>query len=698
MTSPSTPLLAAVILLYSCTLVFSQTDSIAQSQEYYTLGMEVFNYQHRKQATELFTLSAQWNPKNAKAHLMAGKSIMLTVHKETSLPYFKKAWLLDKNVDEEILYLIGLAHHYSEHYDSAIAFYNIYNNQLARSMKLDKSNRINEVNRKIFECRNAILYKKNPVPVTITHLDTNINSEYPDYAPAITADGKIMFFTSRRPERNLNPAMAEDLEYFEEILYSTFENGKWQPAKNMPPPINTEFHNSCISISSDGRDMILYTDENGGDLLISYRGSSGTWSTPEPMDGINTSHIENSATLTADNKYLFFTSNRPGGYGGTDIYRAELAPNGRWTDVKNLGAKVNTEKDEEGVYISVSGQHLYFSSNGHAGMGDLDLYKTSLDPVTGQWSDPVNLGYPINSPENDIYFVLNADETVAYFSSVRKDNIGEQDIYLVDMRNWKGTELSAEDDDLPAAVSSTVVATSIRKEITSPTPMTAHHEVTINVTVLDAMNRGNLNAQLSLSGKGPVMEFTKKPNGSYEVTVKSNAASPLVHKLNVASPGYVSQKSTLYLGGFSAAAVTLRDTVYLQKLQPVITASDITKETFIKTTPVNVPIEVEVFFPHNSAEPLSYEGLKEFISIMKNSPQMKVELGGHTDNTGEENYNRVLSQQRAEAIKRYLIKQGIDAGRIKAMGYGSSKPVDTTNTKEGNRRNRRTEFTILQKD
>src|SRR5262249_22609449 len=155
-----------------------------------------------------------------------------------------------------------------------------------------------------------------------------------------------------------------------------------------------------------------------------------TWSTPEPMRDINTEFLENSAAISKDGQFIYFTSNRPGGYGGTDIYSARMnSKRGHWEDITNLGPDVNTELDEDGVFISANGKHLYFSSNGHAGMGDLDLYRSTYDSAKNKWGDPVNLGYPINSVENDIYFVLTADEDEAFISSVRKDNIGEQDIY-----------------------------------------------------------------------------------------------------------------------------------------------------------------------------------------------------------------------------------------------------------------------------
>src|SRR6478735_6788370 len=181
----------SLLFVFLCSCGFAQTDSVALAEEYYKQGMEVFDFSHRKQAAELFVLATKMNPKNAKAQLMAGQCIMLSIQKDQSLEYFRRAWKLDPSVHEDILYFIGQAFHYSEKFDSAIQFYDRYNRLLARSLKFDKSVKTNEVNRKIFECRNGIIYKANPIKVTIENLSSKVNSEYPDYAPTISADESI---------------------------------------------------------------------------------------------------------------------------------------------------------------------------------------------------------------------------------------------------------------------------------------------------------------------------------------------------------------------------------------------------------------------------------------------------------------------------------------------------------------------------
>jgi outer membrane protein OmpA-like peptidoglycan-associated protein len=643
------------LLLLCSASAFAQTDSVALSQEYYNQGMEVFGFAHRKQAAELFILATQMNPGNAKAQMMAGQSIMLSVQKEKSLAYFRRAWKLDAKVDPDILYFLGQAYHYSEKFDSAILFYDRYNRLLARSLNFEKAKRINEVNRKMFECRNAIVYMEHPVDVSIVNLNYDVNSEYPDYAPTIDENENIMVFTSRRPGDNANDRVAEDHEYYEEILISEKVNGIWGPARNPGPPLNTGYHNASVNLSPNGTEIIVYHDTGGGDLLLSKRKQDGTWATPETLEGVNTEYLESSATITEDDKIIYFTSNRPGGYGGTDVYSCELGKGGRWVNVQNLGPLVNTELDEEGVYISANGQHLYFSSNGLAGMGDLDIYRSTFDPVKKEWGEPVNLGYPINSVENDIYFVLTADEKFAYISSLRRDNLGEQDIYKVDMQRWKPVYL-----DKPEYAE--VFAEAPLKE--NPDPVVrekaAPGEIVSERKVVPAISN------VPPPVKGPVPSYRPK---KITVSTMDENNKPVNSKLEIISE--------------------TDSTINYRVVVPV--ASD-----FPADPKINVGYVMNVYFAHDGVDPISYEGIRQLIVMMKNSPTMKVEISGHTDNKGPDSYNQNLSQRRAQSVRDIMVKGGADASRITAVGYGENKPMETNDTMEGRRMNRRIEFRIIE--
>lgn len=689
------PLLLTLLLAVTFSSGFGQQDSLAQAEEYYKMGMEIFDYSHRKQAAELFLLSTQANPKSAKAQFMTGRSIMLTIRKEQSLSYFKKAYQLDPKVDADILYYLGLAYHYSEKFDSAILLYDRYNRLLARSLDYDKSKKINEVNRKIFECQNAKVMITQPVDVSIAHLNENINSEYPDYAPTIDASETFMVFTTRRPEENLNAKVAQDHEYYEDIFYSKKVNGEWTPARNIAGPLNNNYHNASVNLSPDGKEMLLYHDSNGGDIFATFLRPDGTWTDPADLEGVNTQYIENSASITNDGKKLYFTSNRPGGYGGTDIYVSTKDSRGRWINPQNLGSLINTELDEDGVFISANGKHLYFSSNGHAGMGDMDIYKSVFNEATQQWDKPVNMGYPINSVENDIYFVLTGDEQFAYISSLRPENIGEQDIYKIDIRNWK-TPLFARPEfvdavqELEEAEPLFAAAKVVKEEPKAPLVPVAVESVTtgtpqlpativFSVYVAEGSSRKPLSAKVSLTAAHSTeILFKEDKAGTYSTEMKNAASASTKYKLHVSSNEYIPYSSSYYFGANQKEAL-LTDTIYLDKIA------------------VNYNRVISVYFGHASDVPKSFEDIRYLEQIMKTSSTMKVEISGHTDNIGSPEYNVLLSRRRAEAVKKHLVESGIETSRITVAGYGSARPISENKTRQGRSLNRRTEFTITEK-
>jgi len=668
----SRPLIFFFIVLTCSSPLSAQQDSVSLSEDYYRMGMEIFDYMHRKQASEMFVLASQYNPKNAKAFFMAGQSIMLSLRKERSLPYYKTAFALDPKVDPDILFHLGQAYHYSEKFDSAIHFYNRYIRQLARSMDYGKVKKMNEVNRKIFECYNAKVMMAHPVNVSITHLSDKINSEYPDYAPGINADESYIIFTTRRPEGNTNLKVATDHEYYEDIFFSSKVNGEWSTAKNLIGPLNTNFHNASVNLSADGKEMLLYNDANGGDLFAAFLNNDGSWTEPKALEGINTPYIENSATITSDGKTIYFTSNRPNGYGGTDIYKCSKDSRGRWVNIQNLGELVNTEMDEDAVFISANGKHLYFSSNGHAGMGDLDIYRSTYNEEKLEWEKPINMGYPVNSVENDIYFVLTGTEGIAYFSSVRDESLGEEDIYKLDITKWEppiftNPEFAIMDEPFnPVIVSKGIDETPVVMKF--------------NLYVADGDSHAPVTASVSLTGsKGEVLELKEIRPGTYQAEFKRVKDHKTRYKLRVSHNDYIPYSSSYYFMGSSLEEPSIADTVFLDKIA------------------VNYNRVLNVYFDSNSDVPKTFEDINYLEQIMKTSPTIKVEISGHTDNTGAAEYNVALSKRRSEAVKKQLVAAGIDPSRITAVGHGAGKPIADNTKREGRQLNRRTEFTIIEK-
>jgi outer membrane protein OmpA-like peptidoglycan-associated protein/tetratricopeptide (TPR) repeat protein len=657
----------------------AQTDSLKKADQYYKDGMDAFNYEHRNRAIVLFKRAILANPNYAAAHLMAGKSIMSTMKKNQALTYFKKAYALDSKVDEDILFYIGQAYHYAEEFDSALMYYDQYNFKLSHMLAFERSMKVNEVNRKIFECRNAKVFKANAVQVTIENLSKAVNSEYPDYAPNISADESLLVFTTRRPDTNGNNNLAEDQEFYEEIHVSKKVNGEWQPSINVGGPLNTAFHNSNISLSPNGKEMFVYKDENGGDLYETDLQADGTWAKPKRLNGyINSPYLENSAAVTLDDEKLFFVSDRPGGYGGTDIYVALKNKRGEWGEAHNLGSVINTEFDEEDVFVSANGQHIYFSSDGHAGMGDLDIYRSTFDSATMQWSEPLNLGYPINSVENDIYFVLSGDERYAYISSIRDNTVGDQDIYRIDMKNWKPItrkelmekELT-EANLLPLSKQNTIITTT---ETNPSKKETNFNPITLSVNVMDELGKP-LDATVKLiDEKKNETVLSKSTDGNYQAKIPNEGYAKFT--LAADALGYVSSKSSIHVLG-NVENNSIKESMTLEKSN---TSSSLA---------LNMYYDVDKDTPNN------LEDINILQTLLKENTSWKVLIEGHTDSYGDENYNQQLSERRVNQLKKILVDAGIASSRILTTGYGEKKPITDNGSSAGRKLNRRTTVTIL---
>ena len=271
----------------------------------------------------------------------------------------------------------------------------------------------------------------------IKNIGDKINSAYADYVPLIMADESILYFTSRREGSTGN---LKDVygNYYEDVYMSRkLEDGTWEQAKNIGKPINTSTHDACVALSFDGNSMIVYRtapDFITGDLYITKTDYEG-WAEPRKLGKeINTPFIETSACFSNDTSVIYFSSNKPGGYGGKDIYRIKKLPNGTWSLPQNVGPTVNTDKDEDAPFLHPDGITLYFSSKGHNTMGEYDVFKSVLNIENNQFTGTENLGFPINSVNNDIFFVMNATGTRGYYSSVKKETFGGSDIYTIDTR------------------------------------------------------------------------------------------------------------------------------------------------------------------------------------------------------------------------------------------------------------------------
>jgi Tol biopolymer transport system component len=358
-----------------------------------------------------------------------------------ALEYFEKARQINANSNPDLHLEMGKTYQILGETEKAIAALEEYKQSNPGSKALKES----DVDHYLSQCRTALELMAKPINVTVENLGMSVNSEFDDKRPSITADGKKMIFTSRRPRDKDSPVDTEgDGKYFEDIYISLWDSAKkmWGEPDLVPGSINTEFHDAACSISPDGKQIFVYKNDplenRGGDILISKMSSNGRWGTPRSMGRpINTTYYEDGACLSPDGNTLYFISERKakGAMGHCDIYMStRTSKGGEWAEPVNLGPEINTEYDEGGVYIAADGKTLFFCSNGHNSMGSYDIFKTVNE--NGKWTTPVNLGYPINTIASEKSFVMTSDGKTAYITSDRKGGLGESDIYKVDLSHY----------------------------------------------------------------------------------------------------------------------------------------------------------------------------------------------------------------------------------------------------------------------
>ena len=353
-------------------------------------------------------------------------------------------------------YHIAKGFHFLLQADSAINYYEIFKKS-ATNYEIKKY----DIDRSI---SNALVMKEminNKTDIEITNPGTSINSENPEYAPVINAIGTSIYYTSRRSDTKGGGKDVGD-RYFEDIYSSQFDNKEWDVAVNAGSPINSKEHDAVVAISADGSFMILYrTDIYTGEGDLYFSEKKGTeWTVPVKLGmNINSPSDESSASISLDMQTLYFSSNRNGGYGGMDLYKSTRKKSGVWGAAQNLGPKINTTYDEDSPFIYADGKTLYFSSKGNEkNMGGFDIFKSKLND-SDTWSEPANLGYPVNSPSDDLFFVLSADGKQGFFSSSRKGTLGFQDIFIANLKSdssnltlFKGTVLDDQEKPLKAKI------------------------------------------------------------------------------------------------------------------------------------------------------------------------------------------------------------------------------------------------------
>ncbi len=640
-------------------------------------------------ARDLMVTAANFDTTFVKANFEAGQIHLLTIGKERATSFLMRVYRQDPSYRFDLEYQIGKSLQYGLNFDKAIDFYTRYKDKLAKKPGYQGKDKVEmkEVERRILECKNGKEFLANPKPFAIVNIGSEINSEYEDYAPVLTADESEIVFTTRRRDGNTYENVADDNKPYEDI-FTTKRNGEnWKRATNIGPAINTRFNDSNLAFSPDGKTLFVYKDEGNGDIYFSERKTDGTWGELEALPGIiNSSYRESSVSITRDGERLYFASERPGGYGGSDIYVCSKDSKGEWSIVKNLGATINTEVDEDGPFIDYSQKTLYFSSQGRKGMGGFDIFKSNLLNVDkNEWSEPENMGYPINSPDDDIFFSGTKDGKNWYYSSVREDGLGYSDIYVIKPVDEAKREIlvGKVPDPVKEEPKPPVEDAVNQQPKPEPKPEPVKSEIIplkYIVKVVDAETGAPLEAKVRMQGlrdNAPVGMLTSGTD--YEFSLPSSAAKD--YRLSVEREGYIFQNLTVRVEAATTTPKTVTNTVRMRKL--VVGAVSILRNIYFD-------------FGRATFKTEAYAELNKLEAMMKQNQSLTVEISGHTDSFGAKDFNKGLSQRRAVAVKGFLTSKGIDPRRVKTAGYGEERPLASNDDEEeGRQLNRRVEFKVL---
>ena len=638
-------------------------------------------------ALEYYLKAYDFNPNNAILNYKIGISYLESVQKVKSISYLESAKQLNPEVGKtkdspsDIKHLLARAYHLNYEFDKSI---DTYKDFMAMLSPVELSMVQEDINQSIQQAEIAKWMFANPVRVFIDNIGSSINTIYPEYSPIIDPDEKMLMFTSCRPTTTGGEKDPLDNRYYEDILISyRLEDGRWGNPENPGRPFNSPSHDAAVGHSPDNNWVLIFKGEvNGGDIFI-CEVRDGQWRTPKSLPRkINSNAHESSATFAPDMSALYFVSDRKGGFGGKDIYVSNIIYKGNdgdkmeFSEPQNLGAMINTPFDETGIFLQKNGRELYFSSRGHEGMGGFDIFKSEF--VDGQWSVPENIGYPVNTPGDDVFFSISANGKHGYYSTWMPDGIGDRDIFQITFLGDEKSMITQTDYEEPAF---SMTRNFIKTELLPPVEMKGNALVLLKGTIMDRSTRNPL---------GVVVEIIDNQSTQMIANFESNASTG---KYMVPLPSGNSY-------GFAIKATDYPFYSEILDIPPTNTYREIEKDILLDKLVVGSKIVLNnIFFDFNksSLRDLSIAELKRVVKMMTDLPTLKIELSGHTDNIGSEAYNQKLSEDRAHSVVNYLVASGIEASRLAYKGYGEIEPIAENDTEQGRQLNRRTEFKVIEK-
>jgi outer membrane protein OmpA-like peptidoglycan-associated protein/Tol biopolymer transport system component len=654
-------------MLFVGLIFLLSVSSVAQSySSLVTTGDTYYSKKDYKNAIESYLQAIRVNPDDAALNFKLGLAYLYSDTKSKAASYIDKAYRLNPGIDNRIDYHLGIAFQNTNEFRKAIDHFEQFKKKNPRVASIAEE--------KIAECRMADSLSQMELNVVIENLRNTVNSTFNEYSPIISADGSMLIFTSDRKEEGSNPR-----EQRHEDVYVSFKHGsEWSTPKKISANINTKFNDAAASLSPDGKTLFLYSEEGGGDIYISTR-EGENWSKPEPLNrNINTSlYWETSASISPDGTRLYFASNRPEGQGELDIYVSERDSKGEWGKAVNLGPVINTPGNDDSPYIHYDGVTLYFSSDGHARLGNSDIFFSELR--NGKWTKPENMGYPINSWEYDGFLSLSPDKKTGYYATVKEGGMGGADIYSI-----RFLEPKYKAKPKPVVKAEEKKKSNKPKDFIDPSLQLKRDQKVVTVLkgkVIDETTAEPLAAVITLveneTNKVIAKIYSDSTSGDFELIIPHGGN----YGVSTERYGYLFNSLNFNLPSFTEFQEI--DT-HIIMVRAEVGSKVVLKNIFFNTGQSDLKNE-------------SIAEVEKIIDLLKSNPRLKVQINGHTDNTGNPATNKTLSLKRANAVVEYLITKGVDAGRLTSKGFGSERPIVSNDDEVGGREiNRRTEIEITE--
>jgi len=629
-------LLISFVFILPCWLA-AQNQQEGRESKIHKKALEYYQASSYDQALNQIQKALKINPAYIESWLLAGDIHSIRGEKSEAIRCYAKAISIDHNFFPPAVYILANLQFQEKEYADCISNYEWYL-QYPNARQAEKNRSLDNLSKARFRL-NAM---QHPEPFQPVNLGSNINSAGYEFVNYISPDAERLYFT-----RRMTSGERRDEEFF---ISQQIGDTSWSLASPLGSPVNTPGDEGAMCISPDGQILFFSAcnrqDGYGScDIYTSIREGS-RWGVPQNLgDVVNSSFWESQPSFSSDGRSLYFVSNRPGGLGGSDIYVTRRDDQGDWSKPENLGNVVNTSEAERGPFIHPDGKSLYFSSKGHPGMGEGDIFLSLLN-YDGSWSEPLNIGYPLNTEADEVTFIVDNQGKYAYYSSAAADGFGLQDIYRI---------------PIPEKV--------------SPMPVTYMKGI-----VSDSITGKLLSASFKLtdivSGRLMVQSQSDPVTGSFLLCIPAGRK----YALAIERQGYL-----FYSAHFELTSSDGIDKPFLKDilLKPIREGESIVlKNIFFET-------DSSRLLPESEAE------LNSLLALMTNNAGLQIEISGHTDNSGGEVYNQELSERRAQSVYNYLIEKGIAPQRLSYKGFGASKPIAENSTQEGKALNRRTEFRVV---